>query len=495
MNYSIFFRFLFFVLSSLSISTALGQNVEKMSLNKANMVSAQSSIVSLKKHKINPEEQTVAVNWSSSHFGSTSEAMNSPSNESHFGLNYLYLSQGADTQKSVHFLYGLYPSQGMSYVALPEAYYSGQAVSKEDKTEIQYSFGRKYQRQSLLDESFNTGIMTPYFTQDFLNFNNQGLVGLTGSYTKDIVTFKVGYYPIYLPSQGPSFKEKNGELIFANRWATSPPKSFVFNGDNKPISYSIASYDLYDIANNSGFGGGFQIGDIDKKFLELQVNYLNTPMNDVAISRETYADIDLMGHVNINPVVRYSNKYSLDVLTRISKTVIGFSYLMDEPQNKLEKDYHAVQMFEPLQAYSVSLALPQLAIYKKNVQMSLIWAHFENGQIKDKNPDGTDNDFTFSKTRLRFKDPLKTDIKVSGFRFLNKPVDFKTAWVYDFAVQGSLFSMGTQWQAGDSLSIGLTADVIGLEDENKPIDENNPSLFIQQHKADDRITGDIKYVF
>lgn len=427
----------------------------------------------------------------------------SNSTDSQLGLDYTYHDQVVNsetsfTEKKLNFIFGMFPVKAINYFGAPEAFWSQKLSSEDQTTHIQFNVGRKHEELNQIDDRLNLGLFSPTFSQDNINFVKQGLIGFSSEFKKDFYKLNVGYYPIFLPSQGPTFKEQNGQLVFANRWGAKLPTYFVNGGQNKSIDYKLDSYNIYELASHEGYSLGGGLFNLKDHGFAFQYNYVNAPLNEMVISREVYADMNLNGHVVISPVVRYANKFSYDLMFAFGRSLIGGSYLLEKPRNGLEQNNYAVQTFKDIEAYSIFFDSPEWTVFDRDIKFSITYARLMGGEVTDLNPDGTENAFTVSKTRLRYKEPLRTDVKFDAGSISGRPIKSLISWTYDLDQKATLFSIATSFAITPKLKLGMSADILGMESEtNSEVlkQANYTSYFIEQHRADDRISGELSYVF
>ncbi len=410
-----------------------------------------------------------------------------------FEAQYLLQSTDGGSNKKVHFIFGLYPEENSSYVAAPELYYSNIIPLKSYNASAEYTIGRRQTVKNKLDDVFNLGVVNAYFTQDRINYTAQGLTGLHGKVGNEYFSFGANFYPIFIPNQGPANVEKNGKLVGVNRWAQSTPQTFIYKDKENNIDYSISDYNLYDIMSHSGYSLSLQTGDLEKTKAEFNVTYSDTPINDVVISRTIIADLNLNGSVEIFPVVRNSKKVTSDFKFKYNNATFFTSYLMDTPENNLENDDHAVQVFEPISGYGAGVQFDMSEFVHRGFSIGASYGKFFGGEIKDINSDGEENTFSLSNNRLLYQSPFKLSADLEGFQMLSHSVFFNASWTYDSNQNGSLLSLSAHHEPLQNLNVSLGVDLIGVIDD-KDTDESKKA-FLSKHSADDRITGAIQYAF
>lgn len=374
------------------------------------------------------------------------------------------------------------------YFAVPELYasWAGQPGN--------YLFiGRKLQTFSQLDDSQNLGLFQPYFSNDFLNFKTQGLIGFGGQLANKSFGLTIGAYPIFIPNQAPQVSFLDGKVSSSNRWAYRPPPQFSFFDKNREIIYAIRDYSVNDITSSAGFAlSSFwdPKGTYNDQRPLLKVSYAQLPLNDIPLSRETYGNIELVGQVLLTPVVAFHEVQSIDINLDHGKIIqTTFSYIQDQPSNKVAPVDETLQHLEPLHIFGFEIKSNLTQVFKRNLILKMSFAEIQGGEIKDLDSSGEEGIFTFSNRRTLFRRPfglsLSTDIILG-----KKPLITEIKWVYDMADRGALLSGQVTYPVWKQAFVNLGFDMLGVEN-----DDSSSQNFIQRNKANDRVYGGLSYVF
>lgn len=409
--------------------------------------------------------------------------------DSRIELNYQGAYLWGKNKIKTHVLGGIYLGTDFSYVSFPQLSYA-RDYTFSSKIKLTSVIGREYFSLSTIDDRFNLGLIEPYFSQDQIAFQKQGLIGLHSNLMASQFNLGFNFYPVAVPNQGPSVVEKNGKLVGANRWVSKAPDTYIYDGQTKNIDYTINPYNPWDLVNFPGYSLTTQFGRLNDQAYQFTLGYYNTPLNDVVISRNTYADLDMNGSVLINAVRRYSDKYIADVQYGTEKLKFFISYIHDSPRNKTESNDMAVQFLDPLDGYSAGLDWQLTDLLGRTAKAGVSYAQFEGGEIRDMNTDGSLNTFTFAKQRLLFKKPARLNAEMEIIRINHNPLLFDMSWTYDMDQKGSLVSLKAKHQFIQNLTLSGGVDIFGVEDPNK-----DSTSFLTKHQADDRFSGAIQYVF
>ena len=443
-----------------------------------------SSTFRIKKSVKNSEEFGARLGFglSAINYSSTSLADNSFQQQAQIDMRFkkdgLFFSDS-------RIIIGTFSEPQSVYYAFPEAY-----VGYGDKFNA-VTAGRKHENLSFADSFFNLGLIQPRFTNDNINFIEGGLTGITLHYFSDGLGFKAGYNPVFIPNQGPAVKAEDGKIISSNRWAPAPPDQFKFGDQNKEIVYAIRDYNISDIVMNSGYMATVYFGG-DQQRPVFQFTYAQKPVNELALSRDTFGDIaTFKGYVYLTPIVLTHEVQAADLNLDSGKFKSTISVIADKPANKEAIELEAMQTLSPLSIVSFYAAL-DLGAPEKNLEVYAAFANVSGGEIKDMDRSGKEATFSFASGRTQFKKPVRVGLKSDMFFIYNEAVQADVNFTYDQELKGSLMSMLFKFAATKSLSVNMGADLIGVENDEASETETN---FLAQNKANDRVFAGLNYVF
>lgn len=453
--------------------------------------SVQTTVISLpaeQEPKVTLPRNTLAVSLQGQSYLQSSELADSA--EQIFNLNhkYNYLSGPKKVQTSL--VFGGYTNNGSVYGALPEAYIEYDIDNDTKSIEQKYSLGRKIVDVSQIDQKFNLGLTNSFFTQDYIHYQNQGLVGFHQELSTQNFGFSVSALPIYLPNQGPSIKETNGKIIGSNRWVKKPPEKFAFNDNNKEIIYSIQYDQVSKLVFSPGALAQIRLGQTENH-IHLISSYSKRPMNEPVLERETFADLNVVGNVNLVPNVIYDEIVTTDLRYNNNNIKTSLSYISDRPENKPARDFYSIQNLEGVSGYSFNFEYASQVFKNRDISLGFALADFQGGEMKDLNYDGSDNIFTFTKQRLQYRKPIQLYVSSDLFLLRNgRFLKTKLHWLYDREQKGSVLTSEFSVQALTSLNAKLGVEVLGTEDQ---LTEDYG--FLQQFQSNDRVYGGVEYVF
>lgn len=381
---------------------------------------------------------------------------------------------------------GTFSLENSFYFALPEAY--GGYGSKENSV----TAGRKIENYSISDSFFNFGLVHPTFSNDNINFKTNGLTGVAFHHHAGSFGFNVAYNPIFIPNQGPQVKIEDGQVNSTNRWATVPPDSVRLGDENREIVYAIRDYEISDVVNNPGYMANVFFGENKERPL-FMATYGRKPINEIALSRDTYADIaTFRGNVILNPHVLYHQIYAADINVDSSNLKFTASFLGDQPENIQAQQMETMQTLSPLSIVSAGLSYDFEGATGRKMQLYVAAASITGGEIRDLNSSGQGGEINFASSRTLFRKPIKLGAKGDLFYIQNRPFSADVNFTYDQQLRGSLLSAAIRYAMTKSIHVSAAADVLGVQNESETSSESN---FIYQNKANDRIMAGVDYVF
>jgi len=379
---------------------------------------------------------------------------------------------------------GTFSLENSFYFALPEAY--GGYGSKETSLTV----GRKIETYSMSDQFFNFGLMHPTFSNDNINFRQNGLTGIGFHHHEGKFGFNIAYNPLFIPNQGPQVKIEDGQVNSTNRWATVPPEAVRLGDENREIVYAIRDYKIADVVNNPGYMANIFFGEKKERPI-LMATYGRKPINEIALSRDTFADIaTFRGNVILNPHVLYHQIYAADVNVDSSDVKFTLSFLGDQPENIPAQGMETMQTLSPLSIVSAYLAYDMNGAFGRKIEVYVAAANINGGEIRDLNSSGQGSDINFASARTLFRRPLKTGLKGEVFYIQNRPFSADVNYTYDQQLKGSLLSAAIRYAMTKTINISAAADVLGVQSES-----TTDSNFLQQNKANDRVMAGVDYVF
>jgi hypothetical protein len=399
-----------------------------------------------------------------------------------FGIKFQVLGQqknpfGDGSATKISFQVQSLNSKNDLLMAVPEAFL----------TVNEFSFGRKKSSLSRADQILNLGIINPTLTADQIQFEQQGLTGL--HFEKKWQTFSVSMTALggYLPSQAPGVREQDGALVGVNRWASTPPEKLRFNNEIKEINYKVTDVDYASILNHQGVlaGIGWQF---EQSLVKIGVGRL--PMNDIVISREIFADLEIRPQVYLTPVVIDQDVFSTEFIFETGPVLTTISLLQSQPNNKPASPKFETQKIAASTTYALMAEYPlrQRSSFLNSVSLAV--AETRGGEIEDIDDSGAPAEFILQPQRFKFNKPVQLMAKLNLWDGRSQKITSDIKWVYDREQKGSLLDADVNFGLASGLSVNGGFTVIGVGEDN---DDDKRFLFRMQ--ANDRIYGGLNYVY
>lgn len=465
--------FMFFAVSAFAESSAI-------------QIPAGTSVLKNNKTKKNNEAFKVLIelDLNAISYAEPSNVDNNFQQQAQIALN---LKKQGSVFSETNIIIGTFSEPQSVYYALPEGYIG---FGSKDSNLI---IGRKKENLSFADSFFHFGLIQSNFTNDNIDFIEGGLTGLSARYSYGGMGVMADFMPIFIPNQGPQVKAEDGRIVSSNRWASSPPSKFKFGEEHKDINYAIRDYNMTDIISNSGFMLHAFMGQQKSTRPVFAATYAKKPINEVALSRDTYSDIsNFEGYVFLTPVVLTHEVMAADLNLDYENFNSSLSYLADEPNNKDATGLEVLQNLSPLKIVSLYASLDLSEVLDKKIKVYTAAAAISGGEIRDLNSEKKESVFAVANSRTLFKRPVCLGLKGEMFYVYNEAVESDVSLTYDQELKGSLLSMQFKYSPFKNMGLSIGTDIIGVENELPADVQGN---FLDQNKANDRFSAGIDYVF
>lgn len=380
---------------------------------------------------------------------------------------------------------GTFFTRGQSHFIIHEAYFASAG-----KSSFKAFLGRKKKDWSELDRRWQLGLWQPKFAMDALRPEEQGLTGLFLDYNKqgwELLGFAT---PIFIPSMGPDIREEGGGLVADSRWYRAPSRDYDFNNRINTIGYELDIPDTAKLVGNGGVAFMGRLGDkAQGPWAVASVGYL--PVNELILKRKNFksASEDKVD-VTVSPDVAYHGIYSFDLGYSFSNLKASASFLQDDPKDKLPDTDWSIQKLNSLKAYSAAFDFSVANILPQNLAVQLSYLKVEGGGIQDVLSTGEPDDFTLFDKRLKFTNSFAFRVEGQVASFFRRPFVTRLKYLYDYDQRGSLLNTEFLYYPSQKWAVVMGGDVLGVQDETF-----NPSSFLNQYRANDRVYGGMTYVF
>lgn len=395
-------------------------------------------------------------------------------------------------------------------VAVPELYLSfldsrnstPDSSFNTDQTHWALTVGRKKHDWSELDEYWNLGIWQPLARWDAANPIQQGLIGLfltTGNQSINATFMASG---LFIPDQQPNAEVKNGKIISSNRWFRAPVDSALLHRNVTDIYYDLQKPSVSEVVNQESYLVSLWMGQ-PKQGAFFRISGASKPQNQFHLviddSGATNISLPPAGNVNgatvypttevVYPMVVRQKTLAIETGYRVDGAKILFSYNLENferpevPVNWLQTElidsrYYGLVYDQSLKSIGLNRSSIIMSYVEKDLVAETAKSTFVQGNIQ-----ATSQKFQFEKM-ASFE--YRYNMASSAF----KKWMARLKYTYSIADRGEWLMAGLSWQIDRNWSIGCSGDVFGV-----PEGTLESTSFISKYRGNDRLTGNLSYVF
>lgn len=383
----------------------------------------------------------------------------------------------------IHGIYSL-DEHDDNHVVVPAAFYRWQQGAQS------LAFGRMQRDYLAFDEAFGLGLVQPTFTWDPLEVEQQGLTGLyyqTES-THWTLTGFVSY--INLPDQGADFSIDDGNIRSSNRWFTSPAERVWVGNASSQLNYQLNEPNVADVIWQPGV------------FLEAQYHtrsrnrwikafYAYKPINQFHLGVDAQVKIPAnqqsKTNLIITPYVARHHLYAIEsgmdgrilsgafavVVERVERPVVPEAQI----ESKLNDMVHL--------GFTLDRYMPEMGLPRVQTTLRGLWQVETSESPKEQ---ALGNQVDEAMDRFRFQKALGAGV---NWNAMNKgPIRLFVGveYLYSFDEEGEIASLMAHMVRDRHWNYRLRFDVLGASGRGD-------YGFISKNQANDRILGEVSYVF
>lgn len=386
---------------------------------------------------------------------------------------------------------GLVGEESESYVIIPQAYYEARIIDGAQHLggDVNITAGRSVKKFSRLDEYWMLGEIQPLFRWDAMKPELQGLMGVFLETKSKNLEFTFYGSPIYLPTQGPSYKLINGKLTSGNPWFSEPVEQLISSNTVYDLRFDVNTPEVPDIIFQPNWGASAKVKS-DNQVFWAQASYFKKARNEIILPfKPTLVLGSNIGRIEIFPRVAEHEVAALDlaaegetlgiVLSGLSESNVVFE--VDDPNWILPE-------------YSDQYKVGAMTYWQLNSfhRMELGWLRtFKNKISIGGGLTGIDSldAYDFRNQYNNVVDMRLTSVfspRSHGFLFKTK-----IRGAYDYKAETTLISLDFDYTPISELSIFARADFLGGDE---PVDVDY-SDNIAQYLENDRAQVGVRYVF
>ncbi len=376
---------------------------------------------------------------------------------------------------------GLIQGQGLmvltdsrpSFVEVNQAYVG----TSSQLSPVQISIGRKLDRWSALDETWQLGIVQPRFRRDFLHPDPVGLTGAFVSYDSSIVHTAVYGSPISIPERGANVEERDGVLVSSSPWVQAPPRQTLVLDKNTEIKYRLDVPPLGQMISKPNAGALVRVGE-EQGFWG-RAAYAYKPINQILLSYDAVFQLeDNKQYVaaTIHPVIVYHHVAAIDFGYEREQWGAWIGGVMDRPR---EEDQRFPER-RTYQRFGNAWAASAGARYGVGF---VSYLHQNGGNLSDGGYFASGVGSLFEE-RYPFQDAFRIGMNLP----LTARTELQSHFTYDFGHEGAIWSTMLQVRPAPHWAIVGGGDWIGA----RRADQNH---FFSRYQANSSLHGGVNYVF
>jgi hypothetical protein len=242
-----------------------------------------------------------------------------------------------------------------------------------------FSFGRKIDSWSLLDESWKMGLFQPVFKWNPLIPDQQGSLGAFYRYQDRQGGFVFFISPVFIPDQGALFEIHDGRFVKSNPWFHAPP-SYVRLTPQKAegVEYNVIKPDLVQIAMRPNLAARAFWGHQDEgPFFQLAQAYGPSHQLGVAV-RGAFAIPVHKFQMDILPFVYDRQLSSLDTSWAWENMRVSFSAIRENSGSaKIPDESWTYAEYGPS-----TLLSPAIHWQQNNFELTGSYLSIEGGEVR-----------------------------------------------------------------------------------------------------------------
>jgi len=369
-----------------------------------------------------------------------------------------------------------------SAVEFPELYIG--SSPRLGKWSVQ--FGRVKKNWSVLDQSWQIGVLQPRFVYDYLNPESVGLLGFFGDYRwKDgSVTFFAS--PIFVPDRGLPVSFENGKVGSIDPFFRTPISEVVFEDQPTPIQYILRRPSIAEMLLKPSLGVTARLGE-STEGISLNGAYAFKPMNQILLAYSALYNLSFeVADAEVYPRVLMHHVASGDLTYNSDYLSAGVSALREVPLRDNTPKSWNTQEVSPAWAISPTVELRPSGrrgnVTKLFASALRVWG----GNASDAGPLSVSNGTAFD-LRYRQTSALKFAVETPLWGDLGKRMRLRTQALVDLGNEGQIYSHSLEYQASRRWRWTVGADIL--------YSKRAGADFIGNNRANDRFSGGLAYVF
>jgi hypothetical protein len=394
---------------------------------------------------------------------------------------------------------GTFEDKNEFYFGVPELY----VEPKNLAADIGVTVGRQKRHWSRLDEEFNLGVWQPQLRWDYLQPQQEGLIGVFFDWrVSSSVRLTFLTSPLSIPDQGPNFQLRRGQFISANRWFVPPQSRLsLFQGTDYakdgPLYFELERPSEEQLVMHSTLGAGLHLQGSGPWWMD--VNYAYKPRNQIHLGVEC----SLCGQLpslSGAPVEVTAVVHPRVVMHNVLTVESGFERMDDRGWLSLTADKPSASGFPAdFEEAPLDSMLIAGAAYQHYLSPGDFWppswlklAYMQLFTLDETDRHGlVDSDQVQSSLdRYPYRQLAALEWKILVRQRRLSRLEINTRYSYSIPERGSWLAASIDFMQ-DRFIYGFGVDVLGAEVD---ADSRDAGLF-SRYRSNDRVYGGVSYVF
>lgn len=385
----------------------------------------------------------------------------------------------------------LAPGRSNWYIEAPEAYVG----TRRSLGPVQVQVGRKIERWSGLDETWQLGLFQPRFRWDYMRPEQVGLTGAFLSLDAPKFRFTAFGTPFFIPERGVNISIQNGSVVSQSPWFLPPPSKITIVDRATPVQYTVQVPQIQDIVMHAGAGGMLRVGGETGPWAS--ASYAYKPMNQLLLAYDgnlIHDDVSApVAEATVYPRVVYHHIGSLDLGYAHRNFSAGISGLYDVPVRDVTPERWTTQEVSRARGLNGTMDVRVGGAPAAPTRLELSYLRVWGGNAPDGGAFAKGTGSVFD-SRYPFQNAMSVGVR-GGIPSLSgsfaRSVSGSAKLITDLKNSGNILSAELRLGIQQRWTCAFGFDVLG---STSPVDSSTAgSDFIGRYRSNDRIHTWVSY--
>ena len=339
---------------------------------------------------------------------------------------------------------------------------------------------------SFMDEVWNMGLWQSRVNWDYLQPQQQGLIGSFFTVGKDNWLLTLFLSGLFLPDRGPSVDIREGKVQSASRWFVPPRSEFVVFSQRIEAFYWLEEPYLKNVILNDSVALRFRFGSAESQWFSLAYAY--KPVNQIYFKIDGGFSIDQKA---VSSVIHYQSfKHSLLSMDfGIKKNIFNFVFSLTQsaPQRPhLPENWIVPTLPQALFFGSyMEMDLRQYRLPVEIVGLNLLYSRFSDPEQERKQTTARRLELDLNINRFRLYKGFSLQAHSKRFYWKDQIFSLSVGYWYSLPEEGGWLNSSLDWQISPRLTLKGDMDILGANNKN--------SGFFSSYKQNDRVRVKLTY--